>query len=112
MIATDDIGYVARQAFERPADHMHRAIEIAGDELSVPEIRAVLRGVYGGLAPVPPIPRLVLRAMPHAMRSMLTWFREAGYQADIPALRAQYPNLATLDAYLRRGAAATPAAPA
>jgi uncharacterized protein YbjT (DUF2867 family) len=104
MIATDDIGYFVRQALERPAELMHRALEIAGDELAVPEIRAVVRGVYGGLAPVLPIPRLALRIMPHEVRSMLTWFGKEGYQADLPALRAQHPSLSTLDAYLRAGA--------
>jgi hypothetical protein len=104
LIGTDDIGYFARQAFEHPAEFMHRELEIAGDALAVPEIRKVLRGVYGGLAPVLPIPRLALRMMPHEMRIMLAWFGEQGFQADLPALHVQHPNLATLDAYLRGGA--------
>jgi uncharacterized protein YbjT (DUF2867 family) len=108
LIAVDDIGYFARQALERRDDYMHRALEIAGDELAVPEMRKVLRGVYGGLAPVLPIPRFALRIMGHELRSMLVWFGESGYRADIPALRAQHPSLATLEAYLR--GAASPAA--
>ncbi len=112
LIATDDIGYFARQAFERPAEYMHRALEIAGDALTVPELRAAVRGVYGGLAPVLPIPRFALRLMPLEMRSMLAWFREEGYRADLPALRAQHPGLMTLDAFLRAGAAPAAAAAA
>jgi hypothetical protein len=57
-----------------------------------------------------PIPRLALRIMPLEMRSMLTWFGEQGYQADLPALKAQHPNVATLDAYLRGGASPAAAA--
>jgi uncharacterized protein YbjT (DUF2867 family) len=112
LIAVDDIGYFARQAFERPADYMHKAPEIAGDALTVPEIRAALRRTYGGLAPVLPIPRFALRLLPLEMRSMLTWFGEAGYQADLPALRAQHPGLATLDAFLRGGRGSDAAAAA
>jgi hypothetical protein len=31
---------------------------------------------------------------------MFAWFDDAGFAADIPALRAAYPPLATLERYL------------
>ena len=31
---------------------------------------------------------------------MYEWFNEVGYEADIPALRSEYPELSTLEQYL------------
>jgi uncharacterized protein YbjT (DUF2867 family) len=101
LIATDDIGAFARMAFERRQDFLHRELEIAGDALTVPEIRAVLQRVYGGLAPALPIPHFLLRALPLEMRSMLRWFGDEGYNAELSALRALHPGLMTLEAFLR-----------
>jgi len=35
------------------------------------------------------------------MTEMLRWFDESGYNADITALRSQYPNLLTYQEYLQ-----------
>jgi hypothetical protein len=32
---------------------------------------------------------------------MYRWFDDAGYEADIPTLRSEYPELTTLEQYLR-----------
>jgi len=34
--------------------------------------------------------------------TMVEWFNEVGYEADIPALRALYPRLTTLGQWLRK----------
>ena len=42
MIAVDDIGMFAVEAFLRPNEFMGKALEIAGDELTMPEVAAQL----------------------------------------------------------------------
>ena len=42
-----------------------------------------------------------LATLPKPLRPLFRWYDEAGYDADVDDLRAEYPNLTTLDAYLR-----------
>jgi uncharacterized protein YbjT (DUF2867 family) len=116
LIAVADIGIFARLALERPGDFLGRAIEIAGDERTVGQIAAALRQATGARVPYLRLPRALLHLMgPQA--KMFDWFREAGYQADIPALRRLHPDLLTFDAWLHASTeptttrATTPGAP-
>lgn len=100
MIATADIGTWVAQAFAHPADFIGRAEEIAGDELTREQIVAALKR-HGWSAGLPfSVPRLLLRPLPYDVRRMFEWFGEAGYSADIPALKARQPGLLTFDAWL------------
>ncbi len=40
-------------------------------------------------------------AMGEEFTAMNRWFNEVGYEADIAALRGEYPELSTLEHYLR-----------
>ncbi|MFI6596943.1 NmrA/HSCARG family protein [Nonomuraea sp. NPDC050536] len=100
MIAVKDIGVFARLAFEQPDTYTGQALELAGDQLTVPEIAATLKAM-GRQGRYARIPRVLLRTMGKEAR-MLFWFGESGYDADIPALRNRHPGLLTLRAWLAR----------
>jgi uncharacterized protein YbjT (DUF2867 family) len=103
-IATDDIGAFAALAFERPGDFVGRALEIAGSELTNPEAAQVFSGVLGRPVKFQRLPMpLVKLLMGKEFYQMFRWFNEAGFQADIPALRRQYPEVAlkSLEEWLR-----------
>ncbi|MVU83126.1 NAD(P)H-binding protein [Nocardia sp. ET3-3] len=89
MISVRDIGVFAALAFADPDEYLGRALEIAGDELAVPEISAITGRAYLRM------PQRLLRMMGPESR-MFFWFGESGYRADIPALRRLHPNLLTL----------------
>lgn len=98
MIAADDIGAFAALAFGNPGDYIGRAIELAGDELTEPQMAATMAEVIG--RPV----ELVPEAEPPAyedMTIMVTWFNEKGYEASIPALRQAHPGLMTFETWLQ-----------
>jgi uncharacterized protein YbjT (DUF2867 family) len=97
MIAVDDIGVFARHAFEQPGRTIGQALELAGDALTVTQIAAALGG-----ARYLRIPLGLTRRMGAELR-MIVWFGEAGYQADIPALRAIHPGLLTFEQWVRGG---------
>lgn len=104
MIALEDIGVFAALAFAHPQDFVGSALELAGDELTMPEAANALTQVIG--RPV----QFVELSLEHIKRAnpdwgaMLEWFNERGYRADIPALRALHPGLLTFDQWLlRRG---------
>jgi uncharacterized protein YbjT (DUF2867 family) len=97
MIASEDIGALAASAFGNPKDYISRAIEIAGDELTEPQIVDVLAAVVG---------REVILTEPEKASpykdfvQMVDWFNKEGFQTDISALRRQYPGLKTLQVWL------------
>jgi uncharacterized protein YbjT (DUF2867 family) len=91
VIAAKDIGIFARLAFDRGLTG--QALELAGDELTVPEIAELTALSYRKM------PRSLLKLMGKESR-MFFWFGESGYDADIPALRALPPGLLTLRAWL------------
>ncbi|SDL18629.1 NmrA/HSCARG family protein [Nonomuraea jiangxiensis] len=98
MVAVRDIGVFARLAFEQPETYTGQALELAGDQLTVPDIATRLKAA-GRPGRYARVPRVLLRAMGKEAR-MLFWFEESGYNADIPALRKQHPGLLTLKTWL------------
>ncbi|MFI6739017.1 NmrA/HSCARG family protein [Nonomuraea sp. NPDC050451] len=100
MIALADIGRIAADAFGKPAEFIGRKIEIAGDELTVRRIAEVFTKVGGVPTRFERQPIEELRAQAEEVADMFGWFDEKGYQADIAALRARYPGLLTLEAWL------------
>ncbi|HEY5987755.1 MAG TPA: NmrA/HSCARG family protein [Streptosporangiaceae bacterium] len=101
MIAVRDIGVFARLALADPGSYLGQDFEIAGDELTVPQIAAAFREVLGRRPRYPVIPAWMTRRMgPEAQ--MMIWFGESGYAADIPSLRALHPDLLTFRQWLAR----------
>lgn len=101
MIAPDDIGAFAADAFDDPDTWIGRHIEIAGDELTGPQIANVFARVSGIPARYQQQPIEQLRAMSAEMATMFDWFDKEGYRADLPTLRAIRPNLINLETWLR-----------
>ena len=103
-IATDDIGAFVALAFERPSEFIGKTLEIAGSELTNVEAAKVFSRVLGKQVKFQRIPLPVVRLLlGKEFYAMFRWFNEAGYQADISALRREYPeiHLHTLEEWLR-----------
>jgi len=103
-IATDDIGAFVALAFERPSEFIGKALEIAGSELTNVEAAKVFSRALGKPVKFQRIPLPVVRLLlGKEFHAMFRWFNEAGYDADIPALRRAYPeiHLHTLEEWLR-----------
>jgi uncharacterized protein YbjT (DUF2867 family) len=101
MIAVDDVGAFAAMVFGNPKDFEGKTLEIAGDELTEPQIAATFADVIGRsvelAAPSPPQDR-----QPTGEEiAMFRFFSGEGYDADIGALRKVYPGLLTLERWLR-----------
>ena len=97
-IATDDIGAFVALAFERPKNFIGLELEIAGSELTNPQAAEVFSGVLGRPVEFQELP------IPEGKEwyQMFRWFNDAGFQADIVALRKLYPEvqLQTLEEWL------------
>ena len=100
MIAVDDIGGIAALAFGAPDQWMSRAIEIAGDQKTMPEVAELFSRSMGIQVNYV---RTSLDAVPNPdLRAMQEWFRKGGYQADIEELKKIRPELMDLKEWLKR----------
>lgn len=103
LIAATDIGVFAALAFGNPDEYLGTAIELAGDELTMPQIVTAISRVTGHPVTYQPIPREALQGRdPDALAGWIIANEKGGWQADIPALRTRHPDLMTFDTWLDR----------
>jgi uncharacterized protein YbjT (DUF2867 family) len=102
LIAAEDIGEFAALVFENPPAYLGKTIELAGDEVTEPQIAELLTRVTGRTV------QFTASRMPDGgtptpeQIAMFNFFNGQGYDADIPALRKIYPGLHTLEQWLRQ----------
>lgn len=86
MIAVQDIGEFGAAAFIRPAEFLGQAIDLAGDELTMPEVVAHLSRTMGRAIRFQQVPdEQAKTAFGDDLAMMFKWFNEVGYNVDIPA---------------------------
>ncbi len=102
MIAVDDIGAIAALAFDKPGEFKGRAIELAGDELTMPQAAETFSRVTGRTLRFVEQPLEQVRSFSPEAAVMFEWFNQKGYAADINGLRALYPALMTLERWLQK----------
>jgi len=90
MIAVEDIGRFGRIAFERDKELNGRAIDIAGDQRTVPETAEILGRALGRTITVVHVPIAEVRKQSEDYAIMLEWFDRVGYDVDIPGLIREY----------------------
>jgi uncharacterized protein YbjT (DUF2867 family) len=102
MIASDDIGAFAALAFARPQGFIGKALEIAGDSLTMPQVADAFTRASGQPVRFVEQPLEQVRSFNAEMADMMAWFNDHGYAADIPALRKLHPGLLTFETWLRK----------
>jgi uncharacterized protein YbjT (DUF2867 family) len=101
MIATRDIGAFAATAFDQPERFVGQQLEIAGDDLTGPQIAEVFGQTAGLPARFQQVPIEQLRAFDEELARMFEWFNKRAVEApDFAALRALHPGLMTLQTWL------------
>jgi len=90
-VALKDIGEFAAAAFLRPKDFLGQAIDLAGDDLTMPETAVFLTKALGRSIRFQEFPmEQAEAAMGHDFATMFRWFNEVGYAIDIPWLKQQF----------------------
>jgi uncharacterized protein YbjT (DUF2867 family) len=102
MIAADDIGSFIALAFTRPAEFIDRALEIAGDELTMLQVAETFSRVIGRPVSFNQLPIEQTRAFDANLARLCEWMTTHDFGADIPTLRTLLPALLTLEAWLTR----------
>ncbi|VUC26665.1 unnamed protein product [Clonostachys rosea] len=103
MISTHDIGIFAAKALLDPEEWAGRAVALAGDELSLTELRDLFQRTVGEALPetYKVIAHPVLWMFADASKSF-EWFKTEGWAADIASLRKQVPELQDFETWLRK----------
>ncbi|MEV8588173.1 NmrA/HSCARG family protein [Streptomyces sp. NPDC051180] len=100
LIATSDIGVFAAEAFLNPEEWIGRVVEIAGDDLTGPQMAAAFEAASGVPTRYQQLPIEPLRANREDLANMFDWFERDGYHADLPELRKIRPDLVSLETWL------------
>ncbi len=103
-VATDDIGAFAALAFDQPKRFLGLELELAGSELTNPQAAQVFSRVLGKPVKFRRLPMPIVRlALGREFYQMFRWFNEYGFKANIPELRARYPEIQmmSLEEWLR-----------
>ena len=91
MIAVKDIGEFGAAAFLRPSEFIGQAIDLAGDELTMPEVATHLSRTMGRSVQFQQIADdQAEAAVGLDFALMFRWFNEVGYDVDIPALQQRW----------------------
>ncbi len=105
MIAFDDIGAFVAGAFADPEAWLGKELELAGDELTIPDAVERIGRRIGVPAAYRQISGDTVRAQNEDFALMYEFFEREGYQADIGVLREIHPGLKTFDQWLGEGGA-------
>ena len=102
MVAVDDIGHVAADCFDHRDEFLGRAIELAGDEMTLPQACMMMGDAIA--RPVTYVRQDIdeVRSQNPDFARMYQWFNDYGYKADIHALRKRFGYLMTFADYLVR----------
>jgi uncharacterized protein YbjT (DUF2867 family) len=93
VVAVADIGTFAASLIERRESVFGKRFDIAGDELSGEEQAKVLSQALGRPIAFQQIPITTIREQSEDAALMFEWFDRTGYDADIAALRKDFPEV-------------------
>jgi uncharacterized protein YbjT (DUF2867 family) len=102
QVSVNDLGAFAVMAFEKPNEWIGRAVDLAGDEMTMTETATTFSHVIGHPVNYIQLPWEQFQQFAgEELTIMYQWFDRVGYSADIAARRKEYPNLTTLKQYLQ-----------
>jgi len=93
VISLHDIGRFVALAFCEPQNWMNRTLEIAGDELTGPQMAELLGKAIGRKVVYEEEPYDKIEKASADMAMMYEWFNVRGYTVDIKSLREIIPDL-------------------
>lgn len=101
MIATDDIGWFVVEAFANPGTYLNKIIEIAGDSLTIAEMKQIYANATGKKLSNFKIPFWLFRILKGQMAKQFNWNNEVGWHFDIQKLRQIHPDLISFDDFCK-----------
>lgn len=101
MVSVKDIGAITAAVFQQPEKYMGKKINIAGDCLTLSEMKAVYNKVMPTKAPGYAIPSWLSRFLNKEMVRQVKWNNEPGWQFDLAETKAVCPDLTGFETFLK-----------
>lgn len=92
MLALEDLGWIGAEALANPADWAGRKINLAGDTLTVPQMKAVYRQVLGRNPKSWRLPAFLFRRLVPEFAEQLRWHNDVGFAFDEGPFRKVKPD--------------------
>jgi uncharacterized protein YbjT (DUF2867 family) len=102
MIAVDNIGDFVAAAFENPKKYIGQEIEIAGDDLTMPQVAQILSKVIDRDVQYNELPMEDMRKTNEELAKMFQWFNDVDYKSDISKLHQLLPDLMDFETWLHK----------
>lgn len=96
MVAVDDIGLVVARLFEDLEHSAGRTVELAGDDLTGPQIAALFADITGMPAQFVEQPIAEVRGFNPMFAAMFEWLAAGNAEVDMSQVRAEYPQITSL----------------
>jgi uncharacterized protein YbjT (DUF2867 family) len=100
MIAVDDIGKFVVEIFNNPDKYLGQSLEIAGDELTMPEVAKAYTNKLGKDVKFVSLPIDAVKQYSQEVGAMFEWFQKHGYEANINELKKVKPELKTFNTWV------------
>lgn len=102
LMSYHDIGPVAARVIREPDRFIGRRLDLAGDELSVGEMKMTYERVSGQRAKRYAFPHWLLRLVSPDFAAQLRWQNEHGFNVSVPDARSEFPELTSFTEFLSR----------
>lgn len=99
MVAVEDIGKWVALAFSNPEKYIGKQIEIAGDELSIEELRSAWSRAKGKNQASIKLPKFIISLMGEG-GTMFLWFGTYGYKANLKECKDQVGDMMNFEQWL------------
>jgi len=103
LVATSDIGYFGAEALLKPDEWRHKALGLAGDELTYAQVEEVFKKTTG--SPPPVTYGFVASGIMWGVKElglMFKFFRTDGYGVDIKSVRKINPAMMNLETWMEK----------
>ncbi|MGC2424315.1 MAG: NmrA/HSCARG family protein [Nitrospirota bacterium] len=100
MLSPEDFAYFVALAFDKPREYIGKALDIVGDEMTMPEAAKVFSRVIGKPVEYRELPLEQVLKQNEDLGRMFNWFNETNYRVDLASLKKIRPEMMTLEQYL------------
>ena len=100
LLSSNDIGRVVRRVFSRREEYLDQRVNLAGDQMTVEEMKTTYSQVMCKRAPRYWIPRPVLRLFAYEFAQQLDWHNAVNFDFSFEASRRSFSHLSTFEEFL------------
>jgi uncharacterized protein YbjT (DUF2867 family) len=102
LLSYHDIGSVVAEVFGQPERFVGQRIDLAGDELTVSQMKTIYRHVSGRRPKWYSLPHWVLKRMAREFAAQMRWHNANRFDVDVQKVRQQFPTMTNFEGFLTR----------